>query len=580
MKIQIKNMSLIVKVFILFSLTILPITVIGIVSLWVVNTRSEMELLQSVSINMGNFSSEFEDQLRQAYQLSGDILSYRAATKLSNPKFPMDMYERVTNANLVRGLLSNIKRSNMSIANVRIYIPSLNKKYNAEGYPRGSQQDMSADDYALLDRLQGSINRLHQDHDRLFMLRFPSLEYPDLVSEIEFNKDILAKRLHASLLYEGSGYILTLREEILLYSLPNNMLALQALDMDYAEKGTYIGALSGSDWDYHVFRSPMPYIDGVYYQLIPKGQLFRPARISVSFTAALLVIIILCVSMFFLGAYRLIHTPLHGLILAFDKIKNMDFKARVTTPETSDFAYLYNGFNNMAERLDELIQQDYNLKLLLQKAELKQLQAQINPHFLYNSFFILNQMIYRGMHETSVKFSRLLGVYFQYITRNHYDIVLLKDEYKHACIYAEIQSIRFSDRVQVVFDDLPEEYGNISVPKLILQPILENAFIYGIEERMAGGYVYLKINHKADGLDILIEDNGEALTDEKLAKINKSIQSTEGEEVTGLLNISRRLQIYFKQSGALKVSRSVLGGMAVLIHIWTEVKPDESSAYR
>ncbi|GJM75129.1 hypothetical protein HMSSN036_73450 [Paenibacillus macerans] len=104
---------------------------------------------------------------------------------------------------------------------------------------------------------------------------------------------------------------------------------------------------------------------------------------------------------------------------------------------------------------------------MAQRAELKQLQSQINPHFLYNSFFILNTMAKTGDTERIEQFTTLLGEYFEFVTRNASDLVALEQEIHHARMYAEIQELRFSRRIQVRFDTLPDELRSIPVPRLI-----------------------------------------------------------------------------------------------------------------
>ena len=89
----------------------------------------------------------------------------------------------------------------------------------------------------------------------------------------------------------------------------------------------------------------------------------------------------------------MVHKPLSKLTDAFDEVEHGNFQVQIIQTGNDDFAYLYHAFNNMALKLSRLIERDYNQKLLLQKAEMKQLQAQINPHFLYNTFIMLQRMI-------------------------------------------------------------------------------------------------------------------------------------------------------------------------------------------
>lgn len=132
--------------------------------------------------------------------------------------------------------------------------------------------------------------------------------------------------------------------------------------------------------------------------------------------------------------------------------------------------------NDMEDRLSRLIEEVYVQKNLTQKAQLKQLQAQINPHFLYNSFFTLSRRIKRQDYDNAEEFARHLGNYFKYLTRDGSDFIALRQEVEHAKSYATIQQARFSSRVRVCFEQLPDSCSGLMVPRLILQPLLENSF--------------------------------------------------------------------------------------------------------
>ena len=126
---------------------------------------------------------------------------------------------------------------------------------------------------------------------------------------------------------------------------------------------------------------------------------------------------------------------------------------------------MYGRFNQMVVNLRSLIDQAYKQKIMTQRAELKQLQSQINPHFLYNSFFILNTMAHTGDLEGIETFTTQLGGYFQFVTRNASDEVALHQEIHHARLYTEIQSCDFPSRIKVDFEPLPEGLETFSRTK-------------------------------------------------------------------------------------------------------------------
>jgi two-component system sensor histidine kinase YesM len=393
--------------------------------------------------------------------------------------------------------------------------------------------------------------------------------------EVEFNLANLSEYLSSPLIYSGSFYLFILPEQSFFLSNMDKEHSDQLLSMtpDALDRATEFRFAGDPNTSYNVFLSTIPSIGGTYVQIIPQNQLMQPSIFSTRYVLILLIVMLLGVLVFFGGAYNLIHKPLHKLILGFKALgEDNDFHMRVASSESPDFSYLYNAFNKMAEQLYKLIYQDYYHGMLLQKANLKQLQAQINPHFLYNSYFMLYRMIKSEQHEESKIVAKELGTYFQYITRNDADAVTLLDEFTHAKIYSNIQSVRFGNRIRVEFAELPGNFARFEVPKLVLQPIVENAFNYGLENKVSDGLLKVGFTDRTTSLVITVEDNGESLTDEALAEIQgkfavSGIDGMQG-EITGLVNIYRRLQIFFKRDDVLSVSRSPLGGMSVQVFIY------------
>ncbi len=170
--------------------------------------------------------------------------------------------------------------------------------------------------------------------------------------------------------------------------------------------------------------------------------------------------------------------------------------------------------------------------------------------------------------ENLVPFSRYLGEYFRFVTRNSADYIPLIDEINHAKVYTNIQLMRFAKRLRVEFGECPEKYHNIKVPRLILQPVIENAFEHGIERKKDSGIVSVYFEGNDKQLNIIVEDNGNDMTDEGLSDLKKALDNTtEDLEITGILNINRRIKLVFGENSGLAVSRSEMGGLKVILKI-------------
>lgn len=280
-------------------------------------------------------------------------------------------------------------------------------------------------------------------------------------------------------------------------------------------------------------------IFGVFVQYNPEKEVLR--SLEVYKWLVLFYIVLMSVIALGFSAYteNNIHRPLLKLLRAFSRVQSGLFLSgpQLTSNKANEFSYLYDGFNQMTQEIKNLIDEVYIQKNLTQKAELKQLQSQINPHFLYNSFFSLSRKIKRGDASGAEEYAKFLGVFFRFLTKNDADYVTLFNEIEHARSYTNIQHTRFSDRIHIDFEELPKEFNDFLVTRLIMQPIIENAFEHSLENM------------------------------EELELLTAKLEQNNSQEITAIINIHRRLKIYFWESSGLTLSKSRLGGLEVIIRM-------------
>ena len=334
---------------------------------------------------------------------------------------------------------------------------------------------------------------------------------------------------------------------------------------DYEASSISIRTTKGS---YLLVYTHVASFDAILCEIIPENLIFYEINFLLFFVILLSITSIIIMLIYIVYLYRLIHKPLNILIHSFDEMGSGKTGVSIHYDLKDEFAYIYNRFNDIATRLDHMIQQVYIQKIFMQKAQLKQLQSQINPHFLYNSFFILGTLARIGDNITLEKFTNQLGEYFHFITRNTSDEVLLMEEVRHAKTYTDIQAQRFSNRIGIVFEEFPAAFNEWYVPRLILQPIIENAFVYGVEKMPKDGRVEIRFSGKGNELIVSVENNGYSGDAGEIEAMKQKIQSNDTElEVTGLVNIHRRLVLRFGQKSGLTVRRLQNGNFYVEIKI-------------
>ncbi|MFD0673427.1 histidine kinase [Cohnella sp. GCM10027633] len=578
MRIGIKKLrhTLFPKLVIALLAVIAPLYILGLSINKQLESSVERELTYSLESRINYYTDSLVVEKSHIMNLLQEFALDRDVQRLSfNSKY-MSIYEWSEAVMRIRTKLQMIQNSSTHIGIVKAHLLTINRTLSSNS----PIEPEITDDYEAV-KPEPDLKLERQGftywQDRMF-LRFAYPESivprrePEFVVAVEFNKDSLRKALKQFALYPNSGALLYDPEQHMELENETDAAATPQLesflDAEFAagvQKGSRSLSINGAR--HIVAYEYAPSLGSYFVMYIPYREVFgtiESNRIYYWLLSAIAAIVIVGYSYWL---YRLIHKPLLKLVQSFRRIENGQLETIVLPRSNDEFRYLYNQFNRMTDQLGVLIHQVYEHKLRAQSSELKQLQSQINPHFLYNTYFILHRLVDMDDRDNALLFSRYLGEYFQYITRNASTEVPFEQEYQQGTIYAAIQNIRFSDRIRAEFAPLPPECAKLEVPKLILQPVIENAYKYGLEHKARGGLLRVAAFHENDGLTITIEDNGDRLTDEKLAELKVNLIAVSPDmEYTGLLNVHRRLQIRYANSG-VAVDRGEWGGMKVTLRI-------------
>lgn len=331
---------------------------------------------------------------------------------------------------------------------------------------------------------------------------------------------------------------------------------------------------------YHVFIAASDTLDCTIVKYLPDDEVFGRSQL---FTRLMIFYILLSLPALLLYALilrRTVKKPVDVLLGAFHRARGGDLSQPIENePSASEFTRLIEGFNDMQHRLHHSIETLYRQEVYTKQIELKQLQSQINPHFLYNTFFMLKHLIKDEAHESAEMLAEYLGEYFHYITRSaHLDVPLL-DEYRHATNYLRIQHMRFGHRLTLDIMPMPEAAHACVVPKLILQPLFENALTHAVDKERRASRISLAFALVQGDCIVRVEDDGDTLSDEALTRLSTLLGSEEPlQETTGLINIHRRLRLRYDAPYGLALSRSDLGGLRVDMRLPITRKEDQHAA--
>jgi sensor histidine kinase YesM len=270
--------------------------------------------------------------------------------------------------------------------------------------------------------------------------------------------------------------------------------------------------------------------------------------------------------------------PVHQLTKAADELAKGRFDQPIRVDSNDEISFLAKTFDHMRGNINKLIleiQQKAQLeselqesKLLLQQSQLRNLQSQINPHFLFNTLNTLSKKAYLdGAEETSDLLVSVAGL-LRYNLKRLDQAVTLQEEAYVLKQYMEIQKARFSDRLKF-HAELDGPSLLYQVPSLTLQPLIENAVIHAIEPKEDGGEVWFRIQDAGERVRIEIEDNGKGMSEDKRQELlGGSIVPNEGHSTgIGFANVVKRLQLFYGRDDVVEIESTEGLGTKIILEL-------------
>jgi len=240
--------------------------------------------------------------------------------------------------------------------------------------------------------------------------------------------------------------------------------------------------------------------------------------------------------------------PISGLCEMTRQAGKGDFAVRAPEGGNDELAVLNQGFNQMVERIGNLVEDIRVEQLNLRATELKLLQAQINPHFLYNTLDTIIWLAEAGQKEQVVMMVSTLSDFFRTTLSKGRDYITVKEETTHIRSYLTIQQFRYRDILEYEIN-IPEELEEYQILKLTLQPLVENALYHGIKNKRGLGHILVSGKKQGDHLVFTVRDNGKGMDPERLAYVQRLISGELKDENApsgfGLFNVNQRLQLNY-----------------------------------
>ncbi len=254
---------------------------------------------------------------------------------------------------------------------------------------------------------------------------------------------------------------------------------------------------------------------------------------------------------------RFVREPIEKLESVTRKLAEGDMSARLPLTQVEDLWNLTGQVNIMADNLEEMMRQRVDDERKLKKAELRTLQAQINPHFLYNTLDAIVWKAEAGEEEEVIGLTRALSDFFRISLSSGADWISITQEKKHIAGYLSIQKTRYRDILNYEID-IPDEFGSYYILKLLLQPLVENALYHGIKFRRGGGLISVSARKEEEDLIFTVRDTGRGMDAETLKRLRERLEAGEpthekGSNGYGLVNVDLRIRLYYNQADGLHI---------------------------
>ncbi len=260
--------------------------------------------------------------------------------------------------------------------------------------------------------------------------------------------------------------------------------------------------------------------------------------------------------------------PIIRLSEVTDQVAKGDLTVRSDVRSGAEVEVLSDSLNAMIDKINELLVQVKKEQISLRKAEFELLQSQINPHFLYNTLDTIVWLAEAGDHDKVVSMVGSLSDFFRTSLNQGKDMITMKEEVQHVRSYLQIQQVRYRDILEYEIC-MPEELEGTLIPKITIQPLVENALYHGIKNKRGVGKIIVSGKKEKNLTLITVEDNGIGMTPERLQEVKDGLEDkipTE-KDIYGMYNVNERIRLNFGEEYGIEIDSTYNIGTKITIRL-------------
>jgi len=317
-----------------------------------------------------------------------------------------------------------------------------------------------------------------------------------------------------------------------------------------------------------LYSAPVRKYGLTLYSLIPSSALNTNQAMLLSSTILVFVLVLVLFVVLFIFISRGLTRPLDQMADTMNRIRQGETQLRLPEMRQDELNKLGNTFNSMLDRIEELIAREYQTAIQLNDTKYKALQTQVNPHFLYNTLDTMSAIAM--LHDCQIvsTLCHALSDLFRYSLRMDEPLASISDELKHLKNYMFVMNVRMNDSIHLTID-IPADVLKMRVPRLSLQPLVENAISHGLRNKRGEKNIGIRAHKTDTEILLIIEDNGVGMSEEMLERVRTmdSEQALSTGTSIGLINIAARLKLLFGREYGLEVESGEQEGTTVTLHI-------------
>lgn len=399
-----------------------------------------------------------------------------------------------------------------------------------------------------------------------------NIKEPLAIIRVDINSGFLINAINGTSITENGVVLIMRGDEVVQVSNTTNYEDIPAElvhNLDPEKANTWNLLTKNSD-RYYVQQRSLNSNGWYIVSILPAKDVFKPTNLL---SSEMLMVVAAVTVLAYLLAYLLSRSTLDRLSLLTQTMRTVETgntSARLEPSGNDEIAQLIVCYNQMMDQVDALMEEKIEYGQQIKNLELKALQAQINPHFLYNSLDLINcTAINNNVPEIS-KMVNALSKFYRLSLNKGREVVTLRDEITHAKLYLEIQNLRFENRVSSIWD-LDPSIEDCKIIKIILQPIIENAVIHGIFEKPSkSGTIRVSAKKFEDGIRIYVADDGVGMSEDTVRENFASSLSGEMADTKGgygVRNICDRVKLAYGAPYGVTCTSIQGEGTIVTVHI-------------